>query len=144
MDIFDHKIVCRNCSVEMKPLEMTRNGFILRAVACNKCDNKIIHPKDEHDYKSFTDLRKKEFNVKMRFVGNSYAVSIPKEIVNFIKEHERIMNDMVKMCFEEFGTVRLNFGCNGNHTNGNGNSNGNMNGNGNNTHAEKLNIKKLK
>ncbi|MEN9626590.1 MAG: hypothetical protein RL557_918 [archaeon] len=102
----------------MKPTQLTRNGFILRAVHCTKCDEKIIHPKDDHDFQSFMTLRKKEFNVKMRFVGNSYAVSIPKEIVNFIKEHERIMNDMVKMCFEEFGTLRLNFGS----TNGNGNT----------------------
>jgi hypothetical protein len=127
-DIFDNKIVCKDCNVEMRPIEITKNGFIIRAVACKKCDQKIIHPKDEHDYRNFMTLRKKEFNVKMRFVGNSYAVSIPKEIVNFIREHERIMNDMVKLCFEEFGTVRLDFGCNGN---GNGNGNGHTNGNGN-------------
>jgi hypothetical protein len=54
-------------------------------------------------------LKNKKFNVKMRFVGNSYAVSIPKEIVNFMKEQEKIMNDMVRLSFEEFGRVSLNF-----------------------------------
>ena len=50
----------------------------------------------------------------MRFVGNSYTVSIPKEIVNFMKEQEKIMDDMVRLCFEEFGRISLNFGCNHN------------------------------
>ena len=112
-DIFENTIICKNCSVRMKPANIPRNGFILRAVVCPKCETKIIHPHDEHSFQDFTNLRNKQFNVKMRFVGNSYAVSIPKEIVNFIKEHEQIMNDMVKLCFEEFGTVRLDFGCNG-------------------------------
>lgn len=99
----------------MSPVEIIRNGFVLRAVECSKCNSKIIHPKDEQEYNNFTNLKKKQFNVKMRFVGNSYAVSIPKEIVNFMKEQERIMDDMVKLCFEEFGRLRLEFACyNGN------------------------------
>jgi len=112
-DIFDNKILCRNCSLEMKPLEITKNGFVLRAIECKKCSSRVIHPKDEQDFSDFMNLRKKEFNVKMRFVGNSYAVSIPKEIVNFIREHEKIMNDMVRLCFEDFGKLRLDFNYNG-------------------------------
>ena len=53
----------------------------------------------------------------MRFVGNSYAVSIPKEIVKFMREQEKIMDDMVRLCFEEFGRISLNFGCNHNNHN---------------------------
>jgi hypothetical protein len=45
----------------------------------------------------------------MRFVGNSYAVSIPREIVNFMKEQEKIMNNMVRLCFEDFGKLSLDF-----------------------------------
>jgi hypothetical protein len=45
----------------------------------------------------------------MRFVGNSYAVSIPKEIVNFMKEQSNLLNDMVNLCFEDFGSLRLDF-----------------------------------
>ena len=45
----------------------------------------------------------------MRLVGNSYAVSIPKEIVSFIQEQEKIMDNMVKLCFEDFGRLSLNF-----------------------------------
>jgi len=110
-DIFDNKILCNKCSIEMNPLEITKNGFVLRALECPKCSDRITHPKDEQEYDNFMNLRKKQFNVKMRFVGNSYAVSIPKEIVNFMKEQEKIMNNMVKLCFEDFGRLRLDFGC---------------------------------
>lgn len=115
-DIFDNKILCKTCNIEMSPIEYAKNGFLLRALECSNCNSKVIHPKDEQEYKNFINLRKKEFNVKMRFVGNSYAVSIPKEIVNFMKEQEKIMDDMVKLCLEEFGRLRLEFGCyNGNY-----------------------------
>lgn len=128
-DIFDNKILCRNCGVAMRHIEITRNGFILRVVECSKCGARIIHPKDEQEYNAFNNLKKKQFVVKMRFVGNSYAVSIPKEIVDFMKDQEKIMDDMVKLCFEEFGILRLNFACN---KNGNGNDH---NGNSGNSHS---------
>ncbi len=108
-DIFDNKIVCSKCDKQMNPITITKNGFILRAVMCPKCSAKIIHPKDEQEYYNFSALKKKEFSVKMRFVGNSYAVSIPKEIVDFMNEQEKVMDNMVKLCFEEFGRIRLDF-----------------------------------
>jgi len=110
MDIFNNKILCGKCDVKMKPVDFEKNGFVLRAVICPKCHSKIIHPKDEQEYNNFINLKKKQFNVKMRFVGNSYAVSIPREIVNFMQEQEKIMNDMVRLSFEEFGRISLNFG----------------------------------
>jgi hypothetical protein len=113
-DIFDNKILCGKCNIQMEPINIQKNGVVLRAVLCPKCGAKIIHPKDEQEYNGFVNLRNKEFNVKMRFVGNSYAVSIPREIVNFIKEQEKIMDDMVRLCLEDFGRVRIEFG-NGNH-----------------------------
>lgn len=110
-DIFNHKILCKNCNVEMNPLEILRNGFRLRAIKCPKCNSKIIHPSDEQEFNNFNELKKKQFNVKMRFVGNSYAVSIPKEIVNFMHYQNKMMDDMVNLCLEEFGTLRMNFAC---------------------------------
>ena len=47
---------------------------------------------------------------KMRIVGNSYTVSIPKEIVSFMQNQEKIMNDMVRLCFEDIKNLRLEFG----------------------------------
>jgi len=109
-DIFSNTILCGKCNTRMNKTYLNKEGFKLRALVCPKCNSKIIHPKDEQDYNNFVNLKKKEFIVKMRYVGNSYAISIPKEIVNFIKEQEKIMNDMVKLCFEEFGRISLTFG----------------------------------
>ena len=110
MDIFDNTILCKRCDTKMKKAKVVRNGFIFRAVVCPKCHARIIHPSDEQEYNKFKDLRNKEFRVKMRLVGNSYAVSIPKEIVSFMEEQEKVMDQMVKLCFEEMGRVSLNFG----------------------------------
>ena len=108
-DIFDNKILCKKCDTTMKKAKIAKNGFLFRAVICPKCGSKIIHPVDEQEYNKFINLRNKQFRVKMRLVGNSYAVSIPKEIVLFMREQERAMNDMVKLCFEDFGRLSLNF-----------------------------------
>jgi hypothetical protein len=115
-DLFDNKIVCGKCNIKMEPVNISKDGFILRALFCKECKTTIIHPKDEQEYKDFTNIKNKEFSVRLRFVGNSYAVSIPKEIVNYMKEQEKIMDDMVRLCFEEFGKISLNFSPN-NHNN---------------------------
>ena len=109
-DIFDNTILCSRCQVKMKPVNLEKNGFILRAIECPKCSNKIIHPKDEQEYEDFMKLKNKTFRVKMRIVGNSYAVSIPKEIVEFMHEQEKMMNDMVRLCFNEANQLNLIFG----------------------------------
>ena len=74
MDIFDNTILCKNCNVKMKKASVIRNGFEMRALVCEKCGNKIIHPEDEKEYNKFQELKGKTFRVKMRVVGNSYAV----------------------------------------------------------------------
>ncbi len=108
-DIFDNTILCKNCNAKMQKAGIQKNGFLLRAVICPECGDKVIHPNDEQEYNRFMNLRNKEFHVKMRLVGNSYAVSIPKEIVSFIKEQEKMMNDMVRLCFKDFGKLSLDF-----------------------------------
>jgi ssDNA-binding Zn-finger/Zn-ribbon topoisomerase 1 len=108
-DIFDNKILCKKCDKQMKKTKISKNGFLLRAVVCPKCNSKIIHPVDEQEYNKYIDLKNKEFRVKMRLVGNSYAVSIPKEIVSFMNEQKRMMDEMVKLCFEDFGKLSLRF-----------------------------------
>ncbi len=108
-DIFDNTILCRKCNVKMQKAQSVKNGFLFRLLVCPKCNEKIIHPADEQEYNKFVNLKNKEFHVKMRLVGNSYAVSIPKEIVLFMREQEKIMNDMVRLCFEDMGKLSLNF-----------------------------------
>ena len=109
-DIFDNPVLCKNCNIRMKNAKLIRNGFEMRALLCDKCGNKIIHPSDEEEYNKFLSLKGKIFKVKMRIVGNSYAVSIPKEIVDFMHEQEKIMNDMVSLCFNDAKKLSLMFG----------------------------------
>ena len=109
-DIFESTILCDKCNTKMQKTNISKNGFNFRAIICPKCSFKIIHPLDEQEYNKFINLKNKEFRVKMRLVGNSYAVSIPKEIVSFMNEQKKIMDEMVRLCFEDFGRLSLNFG----------------------------------
>ena len=108
-DIFDNTILCKKCNTKMQKAKLVKNGFVFRIMVCAKCNDKIVHPVDEQEYNKFINLKNKEFRVKMRLVGNSYAVSIPKEIVLFMREQEKMMDEMVKLCFEDFGRLSLNF-----------------------------------
>ncbi len=112
-DIFDTAIFCKECGKQMKPTIVARDGFELRAVKCQKCNDTIIHPADLNSADQFKDLRGKTFHVKLRMVGNSHAISIPKEIVDFINEqHKRArrdMDDMVRLCFEDFDRLSVRF-----------------------------------
>jgi len=111
-DIFDNKIICAKCTgnKEMVRGEIERNGFKLRIVKCPSCNEQIAHPSDLNDYEQFIQLKNKTFKVKLRLVGNSYAVSIPKEIVDFVKEQERMIDDMVSLCFNNARRLSLMFG----------------------------------
>ena len=112
-DIFDTKILCRNCSAQMEQSIVNKKGLELRAVKCPKCNDTIIHPADLNNFEHFNNLKGKTFHVKLRMVGNSHAISIPKEIVDFINHTHnhmrREMNDMVKLCFEDFGKLSVFF-----------------------------------
>lgn len=108
-DIFDNTILCSHCNKAMKPTLLSKNGFNLRIVKCPKCGEIIVHPEDKNEYENFIRLKEKDFNVKMRMVGNSYAVSIPREIVDFMKDQESRFNDMVKLSFDQLGKVSLMF-----------------------------------
>lgn len=109
-DIFDALIMCKQCNKEMYPSEVIKDGITIRAVQCQKCKDIIYHPADMERFKHFNNLRDKTFNVKLRVIGNSHAISIPKEIVEFMREQERMMDDMVKLCFEDMSRIRLDFG----------------------------------
>ena len=109
-DIFDNTILCKNCNVKMKKILIIKNGFKLRALECPKCKEKIIHPSDLEEYKKFNELKNKQFDVKLRMIGNSYAISIPKKIINFINEQENAINNMVRLCFEDAKKLSLVFG----------------------------------
>ena len=119
-DIFDAKILCKKCGIEMKQKILEKDGLQLRAVQCDRCKDRIIHPADLNCLNHFNDIKDKKFDVKLRMVGNSHAISIPKEIVDLINEqhnlmsesHKRIkseMDEMVRLAFEDFGKLSLTF-----------------------------------
>ena len=109
MDIFDNKIICKKCNREMKKSSVVRNGFSMRAVECVRCGDKVIHPADLAEHDKFMEMKRKDYKVKLRLVGNSYAVSIPKEILNFMKESEKRFNDMVRLVFDDMKKLSLRF-----------------------------------
>lgn len=93
----------------MRNITFIKNGFSFKAVQCLKCNNRIIHPDDEQEYNKYIELRKKSFHVKLRMVGNSYTVSIPREIINFINEQNRIMDEIVSLSLDRMGKLSLMF-----------------------------------
>ncbi|MBU2612441.1 MAG: hypothetical protein KKB62_01845 [Nanoarchaeota archaeon] len=108
-DIFEYDIICDKCGEKMENSLMSRNGFNLRIKKCNSCGDVIVHPEDRAEYDNFVRLKKKEYEVKMRMVGNSYSVSIPREIVDFMKDQENMVNNMVRLSFQDFGRLSLMF-----------------------------------
>jgi hypothetical protein len=112
-DIFEARILWKNCNIPMHKTMVSRNGLELRAVECPKCKDKIIHPADLNSMEHFKDLKGKTFEVKLRMVGNSHAISIPKEIFEFLNERhremKREMDEMVRLSFEDFGRLSVIF-----------------------------------
>jgi hypothetical protein len=108
-DIFDNPILCKNCNIRMQKVKFLKNGFSFRAVHCPNCNNKIIHPDDKQEYQRYQNLRNKTFGVKLRMVGNSYTVSIPREIVNFINEQNKVINEIVRLSLDQMGKLSINF-----------------------------------
>lgn len=113
-DIFDAKVLCKHCDEQMEQTVVKREGTDLRALRCLNCGDVIIHPADLNALNQFQNLRGKIFSVKLRVIGNSHAISIPKEIVEFINEQHRLMqrqvDDVVRLCFEDFDTLKVRFG----------------------------------
>jgi hypothetical protein len=112
-DIFDGIILCKNCRREMKKGMVIKEGFKIRYAYCPKCHEKLWHHGDLENYRNFSNLKKKEFKVKLRIVGNSYAITLPKEIVNFIKEVEKEFSireeETIKLIFDELGKLKVIF-----------------------------------
>jgi DNA-directed RNA polymerase subunit RPC12/RpoP len=90
-DIFNQVVLCNTCKEETNRGYILKEGLKLRYLECPGCKKRIYHPSDLSEYDNFKRLRSKEFRVKLRMVGNSYTVSIPKEIIDFHEEMHREM-----------------------------------------------------
>ncbi len=125
-DIYYGKILCSECGTLTRKNTMVKEGFQLRILECPKCGHILYHPVDLEKYRDFKKIKKKQFNVKLRMVGNSYAVSIPREIIEFfenseednnfheihkkMKEDMDRMNKIVTLAFEQANKLSLDFG----------------------------------
>lgn len=108
-DLFNTTILCEDCNKKTTKGETFRDGFRLRYWECNNCNKKWFHPLDEESYKNFQLLKQKEFQVKLRMVGNSYTVSIPREIIDFEEEFHRELNKLINLSLEEPGKISIFF-----------------------------------
>ena len=107
-DLFNTTILCEDCNRKTNKGEIFRDGFRLRYWECNNCSKRWLHPLDEEDYKNFQALKQKEFQVKLRMVGNSYTVSIPREIIEF-EEENRELTKLINLNLEEPGKISIFF-----------------------------------
>ncbi len=85
-DIFESTILCENCNQKTSKGFIMKDGFQIRKWECNSCGKVWYHPLDTEEYKNFQKLKNKTFEVKLRMVGNSYAISIPREIIECEEE----------------------------------------------------------
>ncbi len=106
-DLFNTTILCENCNKKTNKGELFKDGFKLRYWECKDCNKKYLHPLDQQNYENFQKLRQKEFHVKLRMVGNSYTVSIPKEIIDFEEEFDQEMSKLINLNLEEPGKISI-------------------------------------
>lgn len=100
MDIYDNQILCKKCKKKMKKVIITKDGYELRAWKCPKCNIIQLHPLDEARFINFKRLQQRNFEVKLRMIGNSFCVSIPKEVIQFQQQAQKRMNNMIRMSLE--------------------------------------------
>jgi len=108
-DIFETTIMCEDCNKKTIKNEIFKEGFRIRSWECPNCGKKWYHPTDKQEYEDFSKLKEKEFQVKLRMVGNSYTISIPREIISFEEEFNREVNKLISLSMEEPGRVSLFF-----------------------------------
>ena len=107
-DIFDTKVLCKDCNVQTRKIYVVKDGFKMRALECPNCGQRWYHPVDLEKYQQFKKLKNKRFHVKLRIVGNSFCVSIPKEIIEF-QNMEQEIDRMVSLFIKDQERIILEF-----------------------------------
>ncbi|MFH1456464.1 MAG: hypothetical protein ABIF40_05970 [archaeon] len=105
-EIYDTVLLCDKCTDPTQKSYVVKDGIKIRTWHCIKCNKKWHHPTDLEDYHRFKEIKMKDFEVKLRPVGNSWTVSIPKEIINF---QEVTRTKIVHLSLNEPGKIVLRF-----------------------------------
>ncbi len=105
-DIYDGTLVCPKCKKSTIKSYKMKSGFKIRIWSCPECGEETEHPADTDAYKEFMDIKRRDFEVKLRPVGNSWTVSIPKEIIKF---EEVSQTKVIRMSLNEPGKLTLFF-----------------------------------
>lgn len=111
-DIFETNVMCNKCNTQTTKANILKDGFKLRYFECPKCNQRWYHPGDMKEYEEFKNLKRREFNVKLRMVGNSFSVTIPREIIDFEEKFtqlEKEMDQILKLSLDEPGKIILRF-----------------------------------
>lgn len=111
-DLFNNTILCDKCNQKTKKITIFKDGFQIRALECPNCNKRWFHPLDYKNYKDFTELKNRDFQVKLRMVGNSFSVTIPREIIEFeekFRQLEKEMDKMLHMSLQEPGKLMIIF-----------------------------------
>lgn len=82
-DIWENTIVCNKCNCKVRKVVINKEDFSIRTWQCPKCGKEWYHPVDSNRYLQWKKLKNEKFKVKLRQVGNSFTISIPKQIVDF-------------------------------------------------------------
>ncbi|MBU1246023.1 MAG: hypothetical protein KKH88_00010 [Nanoarchaeota archaeon] len=111
-DMFENEILCNKCGKKTEKVTILKDGFKVRALECPGCGKKWLHPLDLKEYQDFITLKNRDFQVKLRMVGNSFSVTIPREIIEFeekFRQIEKEMDKMIHMSLQEPGKLTLFF-----------------------------------
>lgn len=105
-DIYDATMFCDKCKKSTTKSYKMKDGFKIRIWSCPECGKTWPHPSDMNNYTDFMDIKKRDFEVKLRPVGNSWTVSIPKEIIKFEAVSQ---TKVITMSLDEPGKLTLFF-----------------------------------
>ena len=100
-DVFEAIVLCEGCNEKTIKDQLVKDGFEIRFWECPKCNKQWYHPADMEEYKNFEKIKNKRYEVKLRYIGNSYAISIPREIIDFEEEMQKELSEMIQLSLEE-------------------------------------------
>jgi predicted oxidoreductase len=71
------------CGGWAKPIKnMNLDGYIVRGWECSSCGEKFIHPADAQYVLAIKKLEREKLEGKITKAGNSYALRLPKKLVD--------------------------------------------------------------